>query len=143
MCRAIADAHAVDEVKDIPDKALAIEVYARQAQNTDAEMWACQIRLRAERRAGQLLRDMKKLKGGRLSARNPSTDTRGLAVLGISYDQSSKWQQFADVPEDDFEAGLAGPDKPAKPGVARLHADIATYPHARDHARHGQDGATR
>jgi hypothetical protein len=55
MCRAIAEAHAVDEVKDIRDKAMALEHYARQARNTEAERQAIQIRLRAEQRCGELL----------------------------------------------------------------------------------------
>ena len=55
MCRAIALAYEVDEVKDIRDKHLAIEVYARQAQNTEAERQAREIRIRAERKAGELL----------------------------------------------------------------------------------------
>ena len=44
MCRAIAAAYEVDEVKDIRDKALAIETYARQAKNTEAERQACEIK---------------------------------------------------------------------------------------------------
>ncbi len=35
----------MDEVKDIRDKARAIEMYTRQAQNTEAERQACEIRL--------------------------------------------------------------------------------------------------
>ena len=97
MCRAIAEAHAVDEVKDIRDKALAWEMYSRQAKNTDAECYACEIRLRAERKAGQLLKAMEKNKGGQ--PKNRSTDTTGtLQELGVSKDQSSKWQRLADVP---------------------------------------------
>jgi hypothetical protein len=64
MCRAIAVAYAVDEVKDIRDKALALERYAAQARNTEAERQACEIRLRAERRAGQLLKEQPKATGG-------------------------------------------------------------------------------
>jgi hypothetical protein len=46
--------------------------YARQARNTEAETKACEIRLRAERRCGQLLKAMEKAKGlrGQLHGRD-------------------------------------------------------------------------
>ena len=96
MCRAIAEAYAVDEVKDIRDKALALEIYYRQAKNPEPERRACEIRLRAERRAGELEAAREKNKGGDAGRNQHSTwepssrDTRGpktLAELGISYDQ--------------------------------------------------------
>jgi hypothetical protein len=37
------------------DKAIALEHYSQQAKNTEAERQACEIRLRAERKAGKLL----------------------------------------------------------------------------------------
>ena len=70
MCRAIDAAHAVDEVKDIRDRAVALEHYARQAQNTDAERRAAEIRLRAERKARQLLATREMAKGAREAGTN-------------------------------------------------------------------------
>jgi hypothetical protein len=105
MCSAIDAAHKVDEVKDIRDKAVALEHYARQAQNTDAERRACEIRLRAERKAGQLLAKMPKANGakgnpgGRGSRIVRSSDTTTLADLGISKDQSSQWQKLGAMPQ--------------------------------------------
>ena len=116
MCHAIAEAHAVDEVKDIRDKARAIEMYARQAQNTEAERQAIEIRLRAERKCGEILTGREMAKGAaqpgvgrRGSDAMPSTDTRALGALGISHDQSSQWQKLAAIPQDDFEADIADP----------------------------------
>ena len=119
MCRAIAEAHAVDEVKDIRDKALAWEMYSRQAKNTDAECYACEIRLRAERKAGELLRAMEKLKGRPSKA---SHDVR-LSELGISHNQSSKWQKLADVPTPEFEEAVSDrTTRPTTNGIIRATA---------------------
>jgi hypothetical protein len=92
MCRATAACHSVDEVKDLRDKAKALQVYAKQAKNYEAERKAGEIRIRAERRAGELLREMKQRgerdPGGR--GRVESRPTTQLSDLGITRDQSSK-----------------------------------------------------
>lgn len=101
-----------DEVKDIRDKAIAIQMYARQAQNVELERQACEIRLRAERRAGQLLGEMEKAKGARGNpggqgakvVRSDDTTAQTLPEMGITRDQSSQWQKLAKVPEQEFVA---------------------------------------
>src|SRR5580700_3841862 len=57
MLEAIAECHRVDEVKDVRDKAEAIRIYAKQAGNFKAELQAMEIRLRAEHRVGELLKE--------------------------------------------------------------------------------------
>jgi hypothetical protein len=121
MCSAIAAAYEVDEVKGIRDKAMALERYAAQARNTEAERQACEIRLRAERQAGVLLKAMEKAKGSPGNQHTgplPSCEgSKSLADLGVSYKQSSDWQKLANIPADDFEAALTGPDKPTTTGI--------------------------
>jgi hypothetical protein len=122
MCRAIEAAYAVDEVKDIRDRALAFEIYSRQAMNVEAERQACEIRLRAERKAGSLLKEMKKAKASGSNQHeersHSTTAPPRLSDLGITKDQSSQWQKLADVPQEDFDAALTDPTtKPTTNGI--------------------------
>jgi hypothetical protein len=142
MVRAIDAAYAVDEVKDIRDKALALQVYAHQAQNHEAERQASRIRIRAERKAGQLLAQMNKAKGAREPGTNRGltrsceTTASTLADLGVSRDQSSRWQKLAEVPDQDFEKALA--DLTAMPttnGVLRATQEPKPNPVSNDALR--------
>lgn len=120
MCRAIGAAYEVDEVKQIRDKAVALEHYFRVAKNPEPERRACEIRLRAERKAGELRKMEEKVKGRPKSgsAGGPLlTNPERRKQLGISRKQDKNWQELAGVPQEQFEEALAGPDKPTTTGI--------------------------
>jgi hypothetical protein len=115
---ALAAAHSVDEVKDIRDKAEAMAAYARQAKDQDLILWATEIKVRAERKAGELLRDAAqrgeratRADGVRLGANkhlsHASTSVPTLADIGVSKDQSQRWQALAAMPQTHFETAVA------------------------------------
>jgi hypothetical protein len=114
MCRAIDAAYKVDEVKPIRDKAIALETYARQAHNVEAERQACEIRLRAERKAGELSAKLQKSEGGRPSKTRAtmdrvSTKAEQLHAAGVTPRQAKQWEKLAAVPERDFKRALSDP----------------------------------
>ena len=110
-CQALAIAKTTDEVKDIRDKAEAMRSYARQAKNKTLEVDAAEIRMRAERRLGELIVRQKETVG----LNTGGGDTSGpslvegpdapptLASAGIGYKLSSTAQKLAAVPEAQFE----------------------------------------
>jgi hypothetical protein len=117
--KAIASAYRVDEAKKIRDKAEAVRTYAKLAGDLDMQNMAAEIRIRAERRAGQLLLDMEKNPGTRGTGRPRKDGTKversskttayppKLEDIGITKDQSSKWQRLALlVDEATFERAL-------------------------------------
>src|ERR1700722_10996180 len=118
MCTAIAECFQVDEVKGLRDKARALEVYAAQANNRDAERKACEIRIHAERRTGELLKEMAGT-GERANGRpKKASESATLSKIGITRDQSSQWQRLAEIPTEEFEAALAKPGpKPSTEGM--------------------------
>jgi len=117
VARMLAKCASVDEAKMIRDKAQALEIYARQAKQSAAmERQCAAIRLRAERRIGQLL-------AGMVRAGNPQLSrkvTIGLGKLGITRNQSSKWQQAAKVGEKEFENYVATGRELTTAGVLKL-----------------------
>jgi hypothetical protein len=100
MVQAIVECHKVDDLKEIHNKALALELYARQAKNIDAERKAIEVRIRAERRVGQLLSEMKRTtpqekgkQGGALrwdgAPKESTVQNHSSFPQGMNYDQNN------------------------------------------------------
>jgi 16S rRNA G966 N2-methylase RsmD len=115
--RHLAQCTSLDEAKTIRDKAIALEVYAKQAkQSAEMERQCAVIRLRAERRIGQLLASAVRPGNPQLSRKV----TIGLGRLGITRNQSSRWQIAAKLPEKDFERYLAGKGDLSTTAIVKL-----------------------
>jgi hypothetical protein len=104
----VAQYESVDDLKDYLDKASVIEQYAKRANDYELEINAGKARVRAERRCGELLKEIEKNKGGNPNL-TPKTDVgveKTIEEMGLTYNQSSKYQQLANVPEKEFEEAL-------------------------------------
>lgn len=76
---------------------------------------ATEIKVRPERRAGEMLSSMEKSKGSRYNGHSPDDEHRRLhdesaqtlADVGVTPIQSSRWQQLAAMPAGHFETAVA------------------------------------
>ena len=108
----LAEARDMMSVKNVIAMAVAAKAYAQQVgAATDTMNYASEIRLRAERRLGELLREVPKQTGGdaqrtrfRKSTESPPAT---LADSGISKKLSARAQMLAKVSEAKFEAAIA------------------------------------
>ena len=132
-CRAIAECKSVDEVKSWADKAAAMQAYGRMAKDRTLEVDAAEIRIRAERRLGEMLagekaegglRPAATLKQGPVVVTNDHGKKPTLADAGISKDLSSRAQKLAAVPEAEFEAELAAKRERDRKDGARVSAKL-------------------
>lgn len=117
---ALAECYSVDEVKDIRDKAEAMAAYARQAKDQELILWATEIKVRAERKAGEMLTSMaergeraKQGDGPKFDPSNSSIEElatnkpKTLADLGVSKRESHRWQSLASMSDEHFETAVA------------------------------------
>ncbi|MCP4412643.1 MAG: hypothetical protein GY808_08780 [Gammaproteobacteria bacterium] len=95
------------------NQARAMEVYAKQAMNLNAERQAVEIRIRAERKAGQLMKSMERSHGGDRNSKfhheNLKTElNQAKQDSGISNSQAHRWQKLAEIPDKEFEESVKG-----------------------------------
>jgi len=114
--RELALASSLDEVKMIRDQAEAIRQYIKQQKGSfEMQNQAAEIKLRAERRAGEMLRDSEKNTGAMgIGKKVPLHDAITLPTplptykeLGIEATQAMRWQAEAEIPEERFEQFIA------------------------------------
>lgn len=95
----LAEARTVDEVKEVRDKAEVARLYARERDlGLEAQNYAAEIKIRAERKLGELIPVTIEGRGGDQRAETKSQRTT-LKDLGIDKAESHRFQQVAAVPE--------------------------------------------
>lgn len=122
---ALAECKTFDEAKSWVDKAEAMRAYGRIAKDKTMEVDAAEIRLRAERRLGEMLIEQKETIGLNTGAKGigksvvPSQNrTPTLDEAGIDKKLSMRSQQYASVPSEEFDAIVANwRDKVSEQGV--------------------------
>jgi N6-adenosine-specific RNA methylase IME4 len=121
---ALAAAVSVDEVKNIRDRALAMQILAKQARDSELIDKATELRLRAERRLGEMIIAQKETIGlaqgaagiGKPASAVPEkyrTQPPTLASAGIDKKLSASAQKIAAMPAPAFEAHLVASQKQA------------------------------
>ena len=111
--RALAEARTLEEVSHIRDIAEAARTYARAAKlGLEAQNHATEIKLRAERKAGELLGELDRDKGGRPEKTNPSLGSvsqykQVITENDIPHSTAHRWQEVAKIPEPIFEEHIA------------------------------------
>jgi len=135
----LAEAGTLEEVKHVHDLAQAAAVYARAARlGLEAQNSAAEIKIRAERKAGEMLEGLERGQGGDRRSDIFQTSNNGLmksnyaAVLeetDTTRQAAARWQKIAALPDAQFEHYIAvTKDERAElttAGVLRFEREIA------------------
>lgn len=113
--RALSEAYSLVDVVNVRDQAEALRTLgARQRRGLDWQNRAAEIKIRAERKAGEILATMPRDSGGRPSKENSRHDggsfmtfTDTITEVGIPETTARRWQEVAAIPEPLFEERIA------------------------------------
>jgi len=111
--RALAEASTIDDVRDLRDRAAAVKTYVQKARlGKHLVIDAAALRIRAERRLGQMLQETPLANSASGNQHTGSSDECPadavlLKDLGITKNESSRSQRIAEVPDVAFEQYLA------------------------------------
>jgi len=112
---AIAECVDLGELKALSDRQAALASYARLAQDTTLHNLALRIQQRAQRRLGELLKQIPRAdeatRFGQAGDHPPVTRTQAAADAGLSAHQRKTALRIANVPEASFEAAVES-DRP-------------------------------
>lgn len=118
--QALAACRNVDEIKDIRDKSEAMRLYAKQAQDTELEQWAAEIKFRAQRAIGELSATLPTQKGGfGIVPTGGKHKAEVLQDAGISTSTANRYEKLAAIPEPVIEEIIAKSKEAGKPVSAK------------------------
>ncbi len=124
MKSAVMECHSVDEISRIRNQAEAYRYALKQAKESpDVIRKAEEIKLRAERRAGELLKETEFVSNQYERQSHDVTTT--LKNIGITKNQSSKWQKIANIPEEKFENYLEVQKELSTAGALKIAKQIS------------------
>ena len=111
--QSLIEAQTASQVKSIMDAADAAKTYAsRQKMSAETIQLATELKLDAERKLGEILRNTPKATGGRppikTNAESVSVSQATLAEIGITPKSSAHAQKVAALPDESFNAVRRG-----------------------------------
>ena len=131
---AIEKAHSISDLKDLRNRAQLMRHALRMAGESEELIRKAEtIKLRAERRAGEVLLQMEKAPPGAHTKNRYTEDTMRIPTYGeleINKLAASKWQRLAGIPEESFEQWLQTAEEISTAGAlrfAKLRADWSGY----------------
>jgi hypothetical protein len=133
-CTALAEARTLLDAKDVADKAAALKELARLTNERPLEIHAADLRIRSERRLGEMLAQVGLHRGGRPSRKtNSNSETISnsepvpaptLEELGIDPKLSMRAQKLASIPDSVFATRIASWRDKAERAGGRITAKL-------------------